>query len=173
MARRKCIWKGTVAGLAGGLAASWVMNEFQAWWSAAAKKLKQNGNSSESDPQKSEESEDATMKVAGKISETLLNRQLSQEEKKKAGPVVHYAFGAAMGGLYGALAEDFPQVKVGFGLPFGAALFICADEIAVPAFGLSQSPLDTKPEDHLYALVSHFVYGATTELVRRGVRSYL
>lgn len=177
MRRRKSIWKGTVAGLAGGLAASWVMNEFQAGWSAAAKKMKQNGNSngnsSESENQKPEESENATMKAAGKVSETVLNTQLSKDEKKKAGPFVHYAFGAAMGGLYGALAEGIPEVKYGFGLPFGAALFVGADEIAVPALGLSQSPKETKVEDHIYGLVSHFVYGTTTELVRRGVRAYL
>lgn len=179
MARRRSIWKGTVAGLAGGLAASWVMSEFQAVWSAAAKKLNQNGNSSDSqgeggDKQEGENAEDATMKAAGKVSETLLHRQLNQDQKKKAGPVVHYAFGAAMGALYGAMAEAVPEVKYGFGLPFGAALFVGADEIAVPALGLSEkSPLETKPQDHVYGLVSHFVYGTTTELIRRGVRSYL
>jgi putative membrane protein len=173
VSQRKSIWKGTVAGLAGGLAASWVMNEFQVGCSAAAKKLKQNGNSSKSNHQKSEESEDATMKTAGKISETVLNRPLTKEQKKKGGPVVYYAFGAAMGALYGAMAERVPEVKYGFGLPFGAALFVGADEIAVPALGLARSPLETKPRDHLYGLVSHFVYGTTTELVRRGIRNYL
>jgi putative membrane protein len=165
-------------GLAGGLAASWVMNEFQAGWSLAAKKLNQNGNSVGSNEEQSNgarsDSEDATMKAAGKISETLLKRQLSREEKKKAGPVVHYAFGAAMGTLHGAMAEEIPEVRFGFGLPFGAALFVGADEIAVPALGLSsQSPRETKPQDYLYGLVSHFVYGSTTELVRRGIRNYL
>jgi putative membrane protein len=173
--QRKSIWKGAVAGMAGGLAASWVMNEFQAGWSAVAKSLSQNESTNGGgDRQQPDEAEDATMKAAGKLSESLLRRPLTKEEKKKAGPLVHYAFGTAMGALYGVLSEEIPKVKSGFGLPFGAALFIGADEIAVPALGLSsQSPSETKPQDHIYGLVSHFVYGATTELVRGEVRKYL
>jgi hypothetical protein len=38
-----------VAGLSGGLVASWVMTEAQTWMEAIAKKLQQNGNSSSPD----------------------------------------------------------------------------------------------------------------------------
>lgn len=113
------------------------------------------------------------MKVAGKISEKVLHRSLSQREKKQGGSFVHYAFGTAIGGLYGVMTEASPHAKRGFGLPFGTALFVGADEVAVPVLGLSPSPLATKAQDHIYALASHFVYGATTELVRRGVRACL
>jgi len=88
--RRKGIRKVTVAGSAGGLAASWAMNEFQAGWSAGR----------------------------------------------------------------GALCR--------------------CRRVGVPALGLaSRSPLETTPQDDLFRLGSHFVYGTTTELVRRGVRNYL
>jgi uncharacterized membrane protein YagU involved in acid resistance len=114
------------------------------------------------------------MKTAEKLSEGLLHRPLNSNEKKKAGPMVHYAFGTIVGGIYGASAEKLPQIKQGYGLPFGAAVFVGADEIVVPALGLSPKPLSqTKPEDHLYGFLSHFVYGATTEIVRRGVRAIL
>ncbi len=169
MARRKSIWKGVVAGLAGGLVASWMMNEAQAGLSAVLKKVKQD---SEGEEQKSDDSEDAMMKVAERISEALLNRPLNEEEKKQSGRLVHYAFGAAVGGLYGALAEIKPHVKRGAGLPFATALFVAADEIAVPSLGLSQPPLKASAQDHFYTLASRFAYGTTTELVRRSVRAY-
>jgi len=175
MARRRCVWKGTVAGLAGGLVAAWVMNQFQSGWSAAASKFKESKNVNGSGKERQAEgSEDATMKAANRVAKLVLRRPLNKSEKKKAAPVVHYAFAAAMGAAYGAAVEKMPRAKTGFGLSFGTALFLGADEIAVPALGLSsQSSKEIKPGDHLYGLVSHFVYGATTELVRRGVRSYL
>jgi len=154
------------------------MNEVQVGWSAATKKLQERGNGSsdkgEQGNGQQENSEDATMKTAEKLSETFLRRPLNSNEKKKAGPIVHYAFGTVVGGVYGATAEKLPEIRKGYGLPFGAAVFVGADEIAVPALGLSPRPLSqTKPQDHLYSLVSHFVYGATTEIVRRGVRACL
>src|SRR5947209_122717 len=42
------------------------------------------------------EDEDATMKMAAKVGETILGRSLTEEEKQKAGPIVHFGFGAAM-----------------------------------------------------------------------------
>ena len=175
MFRRKSVWKGAVAGAVGGLAASWAMNEFQAAWSAVSRRIQQNGDSGrQRSEQGSEASEDATMKAAGAVAENVFGRQLTREQKEKASPVVHYMFGTAVGGLYGASSEKLPEIKSGLGLPFGTAVFLGADEIAVPALGLAQqSPAETRIQDHIYSLVSHLVYGATTELVRRGVRSYL
>ncbi len=171
--RRKSAWRGALAGVAGGLAGAWAMNQFQAGWSAVSARLKQE-NDSGSQAARQEHSEDASMKTAGALSDKVLNRQLSYQQKKKAGPFVHYIFGSSMGALYGAAAEKVPEVKTGFGLPFGAALFVGADEIAVPALGLaSESPWETSMRDHLYSLLSHCVYGATAEAIRRGVRAYL
>ena len=108
------------------------------------------------------------------MSHTFLHRSLNSSEKEKAGPIVRHAFGTLIGGIYGATAEKVPQVKSGYGLPFGAAIFVGADEIAVPALGLSPKPFsETEPQEHAYALLSHFVYGATAEIVRRRVRAWL
>ncbi len=162
------ILKGVVAGAAGGLAAAWVMNQFQAGWSKAAEKLQHSdmppGEQSQADE------EDATMKTAGKISENVFHRELSKDEKKKLAPVVHYAFGAGMGAVYGAIAELEPRATYGAGLPYGTAVFVGADEIAVPALGLSKPPKEYPASTHLYGLASHLVYGLSLEMVRRGVR---
>jgi hypothetical protein len=72
---------------------------------------------------------------------------------------------------YGATVEIAPAAKTLSGIPFGTILFAGADEIAVPAMGLSKSPAAYPIASHAYGLTSHAVYGVTTELVRRLVRS--
>jgi uncharacterized membrane protein YagU involved in acid resistance len=100
------------------------------------------------------------MKAADKVSRNLLDRPLSKKQKKKVGPIVHYAFGTAMGAVYGVAAELFPEIAPrGFGTGFGAALFAIADELAVPAFGLSGKPTEAPFSSHVYGLASHLVYG--------------
>ena len=159
----RSVWKGAVAGLAAGLAASWVMNQFQAALSKAITDR----------PQQQGDSEDATMKAAEAISETVADQKLTKQEKQTAGPVIHYAFGSTIGAAYGALAEVAPRTTTGWGVPFGAAVWLGADEIAVPAFGLSKSPFESPVSTHASALAAHVVYGLTTDVVRRLVRAAL
>jgi uncharacterized membrane protein YagU involved in acid resistance len=95
---------------------------------------------------------------------------LTKDEKKKAGPVVHYAFGALLGAVYGASVEMNPAANALAGVPFGAILFAAANEMALPVLGLSDKPAAYPLSTHLYGLVSHAVYGVTTETIRRMVR---
>lgn len=173
MAKQK-LWKGLVAGGAAGLAASLAMNQFQNLWSIASKKLNHNGK--ESSSQSEEQSEDATMKAAGKLAE-IAGRRLSLADKKKAGPIIHYAFGTGMGALYGTIMElgprDLRRHEFLSGIGFGSMLFAGADEIAVPAAGLASPPKEVPASSHLYALASHVVYGLTTGAVRKAVRAAL
>ena len=176
-------WKGLAAGLVGGLAATYVMTQFQEIAGKLEKKLKENDHSEH--PQHSakrgqqesakgdEEGEDATVKAASELSHTLFHHDLSPEEKKTAGPAMHYGFGILTGGVYGALAEIAPAVTRGVGAPFGTAVWLGADEVAVPAFGLSGPPWESPPSVHARALAAHLVYGLTTEAVRRLVRRAL
>lgn len=179
------VWKGLAAGLIGGLAASWVMNQFQMMWSResegiekahGAQSLKPGGGHEAVDeirraPQSNSESqEDATEKIASAVSEKIFHRQLEKDEQEVAGTVVHYAYGTAMGGLYGVAAEFVPAIGVGAGLPFGAAFWLVADEMVVPLLGLAGDPEEYPPSTHAYALCSHLVYGLTAEAVRRTLR---
>jgi putative membrane protein len=171
------VCKGLAAGLIGGLVASWTMNRFQDGWSKLAqgnrRSRSQDGlrrREQESDEQGIVEPEDdTTVKTASAISEGVFDHKLTQREKKIAGPAVHYALGTGVGGLYGAVAEVAPQVTTGAGLPFGAIFWLVVDEGAVPILGLSKGPTQYPLSTHVYALASHFVYGLTTELVRRVV----
>lgn len=162
--------KGVVAGAAGGLVASWVMNQFQTGWGKAAEKYSKTPQGEQERQRGDADADDATMKTAQKISEIVFHRQLSRQEKKKLGPVVHYAFGVGTGALYGAIAEIVPRATFGAGLPYGTAVFLGADEVAVPALGLSKWAKEYPASAHLYGLASHLVYGLSLEMVRRGVR---
>lgn len=175
------VWKGLVAGLAGGLVASWTMNQFQAAWTRiqegsekphGAQSMKP-AEGSQGDQQDVKEQDDATVKTAKIISREVLGHELQESEKKSAGAAVHYAFGTVTGGLYGALAEVTPQVTTGAGVPFGAAFWLLADEISVPLLGLAKGPAEYPVSTHAYALASHLVYGATAELSRRAIRNVL
>ena len=182
MAQKHCLGAGMVAGAVGGLVASWVMNMFMESagpkvqqlaqkfdHSAQQQQPSQSQSSSDSEPK-----EDATMKTADAlVSAATGGRHLSREAKKKGGPIVHYAFGAMMGALYGMSAEYSSVVRSGFGTAFGSALFAGADLWAVPALGLSGSSSDAPISSLATPFSAHIVYGATTEGVRRLMRAVL
>ena len=176
------VWKGLVAGLAGGLVASWTMNQFQAAWTRmagnsekphGAQSMQPSEGSKGNDAQDTQEQDDATVETAKVISRGVFGHELQESEKKPAGAAVHYAFGTVTGGLYGALAEVTPKVTTGAGIPFGAAFWLLADEISVPALGLSKGPTEYPISTHAYALASHLVYGVTAEMSRRALRQVL
>jgi hypothetical protein len=117
-----------------------------------------------------QDDDDATVKTAARVSSALFDHPLSEDEKKLAGPAVHYAFGTLVGGLYGAAAELAPSTTALRGMAFGAAVWLAADEVALPAFDLAKPPQEVPPEKHVYALASHLVYGLTADAVRRWIR---
>jgi len=176
------VWKGVLAGLAGGLIASWTMNQFQAALTKlagnsekphGAQSMQPSEGSTGNQAQDMSEQDDATVETAKIISEHLFGHELQEDEKKPAGAAVHYAFGTATGGLYGALAEISPAVTTGAGLPFGAVFWLVADEAAVPLLGLSKGPTEYPLSTHVYAFASHLVYGMTAEYSRRALRQVL
>ena len=120
-----------------------------------------------------EQDEDATVKVADGIMRGLLHRPLPDDKKPLAGTIVHYAFGAGVGGLYGGLATVIPRITVGLGLPFGAAVWLGAHVIMVPALGLAAPPTRQPPLKEALEFALHLVYGAVTELARRLIRRAL
>jgi putative membrane protein len=172
------IFKGMAAGAIGGLLASWTMNQFQSGLKKASQAL-QKGKEQQQQPrqeqpqsnrQSESESEDSTMKTAEWISEGLFHRQLSRPQKKKLGPVVHYATGTVMGAAYGAISELVPQAAVADGAVFGAALFAGLDELGLWALKLAGPPTKYPLSSHAQALASHCVYGVATDTVRRSLR---
>jgi hypothetical protein len=155
------IARSAVTGAVAGLAGAWCMNQFQALWSKAASGLVRNQKPSQAG------GEDATVKTAKAISENIFQHKLTEDEKKWTGPAVHYTFGSIVGAAYGVLAETVPMSRAGFGTAYGTGVWLFADEIGVPAAGLSESSLKYPLSSHVKALASHLVYGLATELARR------
>ena len=177
--------KGAASGLVAGLIASWVMNQFQETLSLIMEgREKPHGAQSlqEGLPDHGasavlqergldDSSDDAAERTANFVSAEVFDHELTKDEKHTSGALAHYMFGATTGAAYGVGAELFPGVAAGVGLPFGAALWVLADEIVTPALGLSKAASSYSFSKHAYALSSHLVYGLTTEFVRRALRS--
>ena len=160
------IMKGLVAGVAGGILASFLMEQFQAAWAAAADAMSSTRKGGgQADP--------ATVKAANVIAEKITGHKIPRGYKPMAGEVVHYGMGASSAAAYGVLAEVAPVVTIGDGTAFGTGVWLVADEVAVPAAGLSRPVREIPLTTHVYALVSHLVYGWITETVRRAVRRAL
>jgi putative membrane protein len=176
--RERSIWKGMVAGAAGGIAGSWAMNCFQSYaWRFDSSRPRVEGRHrfdrlQASDPQETQRG-DATVEAAEQISRRTLGRSLDREEREVAGPAVHYAFGAVSGALYGALREFSPKMAAGFGTPFGASVWLGGVELGVPALGLSRRPSAYPASMHAISFGAHIVFGLTAEAVRRTVRRAL
>jgi hypothetical protein len=138
------------------------MNGFQALWAKAEKKVRPSaGNGKGAEP--------ATVRTAEGISRCVFGHELTAQEKKWAGPAVHYAFGGLVGAVYGAMAGSTRLAAAGGGTGYASAVWLLADEIGVPAAGLSASPIRTPLRKHVEAWASHLVYGLVTEGTRRAI----
>lgn len=156
MARSNDLSLGLVSGVIGGLAAAFVMSEFQGFWMALDEEAKA----------KAESSKPATLKAADKASKAVSGETVPEPAQKLASNAVHYLTGAILGGVYGLIAEIAPGIAAGAGMAYGGAAWVAMDEVLVPALDLGPRPADTPPKDHLYGFTSHLVFGLTLELVR-------
>jgi putative membrane protein len=171
--------KGLLAGLLGGLVACWAMNQWLALWQrvvegeaapARGRPIGQGGQLAREGPDRRQP---PTMHAAAALTQALCRHVPTDREKEGVGQALHYTFGTMTGALYGALVEVAPALTMGGGVPFGLAVWLLADELALPAVGLSQPPTRQALATHTYAFASHCVYGLATECARRVVRRVL
>ena len=153
-------WKGFLAGAVGGLVACFAMGQFYALLPKAESSAKQS-------------TEDSTVKAAGAISQKFFHHKLTPQQKKIAGPMMHYGFGTSVAAIYGAVAEFAPFVRTGWGMAFGAGVWLGAHVITVPALGLSEPVTKSTPRKEAAEFGAHLVYGAVVEGLRRFVRTRL
>jgi uncharacterized membrane protein YagU involved in acid resistance len=116
--------------------------------------------------------EDSTVKVASAISQAIFHHELTSDQKTMAASAVHYAFGITIATLFGLLAEFRESTRLGWGLPFGAAIWLGAHVITVPTLGLSEPVTCAAPAAEGYELTAHLVYGAVVEGIRRALRAH-
>jgi len=164
------LWKGLLAGLAAGAVATVAMTLFQLGWSKAKAQIEQK---QEKDSGEQPQGESSTVEVAEHFSEVVRNRFLRADEKEPASYIVHFAFGTLMGGVYGISSEYLPIAKLGFGLFHGLALWGAADASILPALNLSKPVNQRSAGEISYEVLAHAVYGASSEAVRRLIRSQM
>jgi len=152
--------RGAVVGLVGGLLAAGAM-------SLAHRAL--TSLSPEAQRSSGAQPEDPTVKVAS-AAMRLAGSRLADDQKERAGSIVHYAFGGVVGALYGASAAIVPRISAAFGLPFGAVVWLGAHVLAVPTLGLAEPPTRQPVGKEAEEFGLHLLYGSTTELVRRSLR---
>jgi uncharacterized membrane protein YagU involved in acid resistance len=161
-----------IAGLAGGLAGAFAQEQFQLALGRISRDLggvPGAGGQQYRRPQ----SEPATFQAADEISKSVTGEPMSRENKPVAAAAIHYAFGGSVGAIYGAAAIQNPDITAGGGVPFGASVWLIADEMGMPMMGLAKGPTDYPLRDHATTFASHLVYGAATEAVRRLVLTIL
>ena len=172
-------WKGIVAGAAGGLVAAWAMEQFQQRLSHVADDRADEAQRSSGRPQAwdarsqdqvSGQSSSATENAADAAASAMALQPLDRSTRASAAQALHYAFGIGVGAVYGALAESDPGVTRLGGIAFGLGVWAAADELSTALFGLAPRPTDRPPLAHTYSVLSHVVYGLTTEGVRRSTR---
>jgi putative membrane protein len=85
--KQKSVWRGVLAGMAGGLAAAWVINEFMA---GPGQKLQQAVQTEEQNQQQQSQSdrpkEDATMKTADALAYAATGEHLTRSQKETGHP---------------------------------------------------------------------------------------
>ncbi len=161
-AARHDVLNGAFAGLAGGLAASWIMRRFV--------DLSMRGRHDAA--QERSEEQKATELIATRLAARVLRRTLTREELRLAAPAVRYVFGGGMGALYGALV-DAAGASLLTGAAWGVLLWIGGDRFAMPRLSRSSRAAVCTPGASARTFASHVVYGMSAELVRRRVRATL
>lgn len=150
-----------VRGAAAGVAAAFLMNCFQIAWGKASNALSSDGSDDESS------GESSTVKAVDKFQGMVSGRPLADDDRRVAGNLLHYGFGAVVGMIYSVAGRHFPQVRTGYGTAYGGAVAILADEMLVPAAGLAPPPTEAPASTHVYGFISHLVFGAALEGSRR------
>ena len=107
------------------------------------------------------------------LAEKAAGHPLSKAQRTAATQAIHYTFGGLTGAVYGAAAEVFPAVTVGFGAVFGIVLQLLTHESLVPAAGLDVPAPRQPAREHLSELFTRILYGVSTEATRRALRNRL
>jgi len=166
-------WLGAAVGAAGGLLGAGMMVMFQHVVGGTEdpkdRRPQRRANATPNHTDGTFSDEPATIQAAEMVSRQVFDHEPTDLQKQVGGSALHYGFGAAMGALYGAAAEMEPRAAAAAGLPFGAAVWLVADEIGVPLAGLAGKPTDYPLSRHAAALASHLVFGLTVEGLRRAL----
>lgn len=119
---------------------------------------------------KAREDEPSTEAVARLAVEAVTDEEPADSTRARLGQVVHWGYGAAVGGLYGLIRSDNEELDLPAGAGYGAALWLIGDEVMVPLLGLAKGPTANGLSSHAQALGAHLVYGVATSGATHALR---
>jgi uncharacterized membrane protein YagU involved in acid resistance len=108
--------------------------------------------------------------LVGRAAAALGHQGLTARQRVRAQQVIHYGFGAALGGAYLAAASRWPAVTRGRGALAGLAIYAGTHGSLLPATGVQRPPWRLAPAAVVWESTSHAVFGAALEAMRRVVR---
>ena len=108
--------------------------------------------------------------LVGRAAAALGHRGVTARQRVRVQQVIHYGFGAAVGGTYLAAASRWPAVTRGRGTLAGLALYVGTHGSVLPVLGVQRPPWRLAPAAVVWESTSHAVFGAALEAMRRLVR---
>jgi uncharacterized membrane protein YagU involved in acid resistance len=85
---------------------------------------------------------------------------LSEPQKQAATWAAHFAYGSAMGAIYGALTP-YPARNAWTGAAFGLGVWAGSYLGLLPGLGILRSATQHPPERNVLMIAAHLVWGAT------------
>lgn len=110
---------------------------------------------------------EADLKSADILTNFAIGRTLPAKSAEQLALVLHYVYGALAGAAYAVAAERSSLSRAGYGTLFGTAVWLFGDELPITLSGLS-NPFARTVRSHGSAFAAHLLFGAATELSRRG-----
>jgi Protein of unknown function (DUF1440) len=108
----------------------------------------------------------APAQVGKRLWEGLFQVELPPTRAELVNNVMHWAYGTLWGALYGIVAGSLPKRRVGYGLPFGAAVW-AGDYVILPAAKLYKPIWQYDAKTLAKDLTAHLVYGLATAAAMR------
>ena len=94
-----------------------------------------------------------------------VDEQLDEEDREAATWAAHFAYGAACGAIYGALARKADVSPALAGIGFGLAVWAGSYLGWLPAAGILRPATEHPPRRTALMIAAHVVWGATTGVV--------
>lgn len=142
--------EGAIAGVAGGAVITFLMGQ--------ARQMMGRGEPSRPAPRREEPRE----KLVRKVSSTVFEAELPEEERKTWAQTVHWAYAAFWGALYGVIQASLnlpPRLHGGL---LGTLVWAFGPLFMLPKMRLSPPPQQQPPVQLGMGWVMHLAYGLTT-----------
>jgi hypothetical protein len=110
-------------------------------------------------------------RIVGNAAKLTNLDRLSDGQHQLVTTLLHFGYGAAMGGLYGAVTAAGVRPNATTGVLFGLGVWAGSYLALLPALGLHEPATEETGDRNNMMIASHVVWGAVTgEVARLGLR---